>query len=345
VLLFALGATLLTGITFGLAPAWASSHSDPMEALRGAGRTVGDASLPQRSFVVVQAALSLVLVSNAALLAGTLRHLETQRYGFDTAGREVVRFDPSSAGYKIEQLPALYHEIETRLRQIGGVRDVSLSLVSPMSGDDWNANVYIAGRPDPPTNSETVCPWNRVGPRFFTTMGTRILQGRAIDERDTASSPHVAMVTEAFAKHFFPHENPIGKHFGKFSASHAGDYEIVGVMEDTRYVPWDMDKPPAPVFFVPITQRIIYGNRGSDSMEMRMQYLYFITLRLALGVRSVEAQVRRVLKEINPDLPILSMQSLAKQVKGNFTQQELIARLTSLFGGLALVLAQWDCMA
>jgi predicted permease len=216
---------------------------------------------------------------------------------------------------------------------------MSLSLVSPMSGDGWNVDVYIAGRPDSPVNSENTYSWNRVGPRFFTTMGTRILQGRAIDERDTASSPHVAMVTEAFAKHFFPHENPIGKHFGKFSASHAGDYEIVGVTEDTRYASWDMNKPPAPVCFVPITQRTVYGNRGSDSMEMRMQYSYFITLRLAPGVRSVETQVRQVLKEINPDLPILTMQSLADQVKENFTQQELIARLTSLFGGLALVLA------
>ena len=160
--------------------------------------------------------------------------------------------------------------------------------------------------PQTPKLYATGIGWGRI---FFTTIGTRILQGRAIDERDTASSPHVAMVTEAFAKHFFPHENPIGKQFGKFSASHAGDYEIVGVTEDTRYVPWDMDKPPTPVFFVPITQRIIYGNRRSDSMETRLQYVYFITLRLAPEVRSVQAQVRRVLKEINPDLPILNMQS------------------------------------
>ena len=146
------------------------------------------------------------------------------------------------------------------------------------------------------------------------------------------------MVTEAFVKRFFPHENPVGKHFGKSLASHAGDYEIVGVTEDTRYVPWDMDKPPAPVFFLPITQRVTYGDRDNDSTEVQAQYLHSITL-WAPGIRSVEAQIRRALKEINPDLPIIRMQSLAEQVKGNFTQQELIARLTSLFGGLALVLA------
>ena len=178
-----------------------------------------------------------------------------------------------------------------------------------------------------------------MGPHFFTAMGTRILQGRAIDERDTAVSPNVAMVTEAFAKHVFPHENPIGKHFGKSLASHAGDYEIVGITEDTRYVPWDMDKPPAPVFFLPITQRVTYGNREDDSTEIQAQYLHSIILRLAPGGHSVEAQVRRALKEINPDLPIIKVQSLANQVKANFTQQELIARLTSLFGGLALALA------
>ncbi len=339
VLLFALGATLLTGMAFGLVPAWAASHSDPIEALRGAGRTTGDASLPQRSFVVVQAALSLVLVSTAALLMETLRHLETQRYGFDTAGREVVDINPLLAGYKIEQLPALYREIETRLRQLGGVRDVSLSYVSPMSGNGMDESVYIAGRPEPPANSEISYSLNRVGPHFFTVMGTRILQGRAIDERDTASSPHVAMVTEAFVKRFFPHENPIGKYFGKSVASHAGDYRIVGVTEDTRYLLSDMDKPPAPMFFLPITQRVTYGNRESDSAEIQAQYLRFITLHLAPGVRSVEAQVRRALQEINPNLPIIGMQSLTDQVKANFTQQELIARLTSLFGGSALVLA------
>ena len=100
-----------------------------------------------------------------------------------------------------------------------------------------------------------------------------------------------------------------------------------------------MDKPPAPVFFLPITQRITYADREDDSTEIQAQYLHSITLHLAPGVRSVETQVRQVLKEINPDLSIIKMQSLAEQVKANFVQQELIARLTSLFGGLALVLA------
>jgi predicted permease len=340
VLLFAFAVSVVTGIAFGVAPAWLTSHADPVEALRGVNRSTRDSgSFPRKALVVIQAALSLALLSSAGLLTRSLSNLQHQNYGFARDGRWIVRFDPKLAGYKLEQLEALYREIHDRLIQIPGVVNMSSSLYTPMSGGQWNEYVYMQGQPPPGPDDDISAAWVRVGPHYFETTGSRILRGRPLTEQDTAASRHVAVINEAFARRFFKNQNPIGKHFGKGTLKYAGDYEIVGVAADARYWSWDLNRPVRPMFFVPSQQNTQYAESNNISAEVRSHYFRIVELQVAARLPSLEAQIRRAFAGINPDLTVISVQSVDDMVNENFSRQELIARLTSLFGLLALVLA------
>lgn len=332
VLGFAFLLALVTGCVFGLAPAWVTSHSDPADALRGAGRSTRDrASLPRKSLVVLQVALSTVLLIGAGLLTETLRNLENQRFGFEPEGRVIVRVNPLLAGYKTEQLPALYRQLEEKLPQIPGVESASFSLYSPMRGDDWSENIYIEGHP---ADERIGASWDRVGPRYFETIGTRLLRGRTIGDEDAPASRQVAVVNETLVRKFFKNQDPLGKHFGMDTASHSGDYEIVGVVEDAKYQA--AREPAYATFFLPLCQM------SKDPKQTWMIYSHYIgdiELRLAGKPANLEAAVRRTLADIDPNLTVLSMASLSEQLTRNFNQDRLLARLTELFGGLALILA------
>ncbi len=241
VLLFALGVSVATGIVFGVGPAWMTSHADPIEALRGASRFVGgNQGVPQtagaqKTLVVVQAALSLVLLSVAALLGQSLRHLEHQDFGFDPSGRYLVSINSLIANYKQEQLPPLFRNVGDRLRAIPGVRMASPALYAPMSGLDWGHDIRVDGKPEPGPQDDISSDWTRIMPGFFETLGDRLTRGRPITDEDTASTRPVAVVNEAFAKRFFGRENPVGRHFGPAPGRNAGMYEIVGVASDLHY--------------------------------------------------------------------------------------------------------------
>jgi predicted permease len=340
VLLFAFGISLFTGIAFGTAPAWMATRADPVEALRGANRSTRQAgSLPRKTLVIVQAALSLVLLFASGLLTKALSKLEHQDFGFEQSGRTVVMIDPLLASYKPQQLELLHRRIEDSLRSIPGVLSVATSMYSPLSGDSWNDRIFVEGRPEPATIEENLSHFVRVTAGFFETIGNPIVKGRSISEQDTAASPHVAVVNEAFARKFFKNENPIGKHFGRTELRAAAEYEIVGVVKDARYVPHDMQKPVGPFFFLPESQSSVFSTESFNMGEARSHYLHDVVVRMQPGVKLQEAQVRGAIASVDPNLPVIRIKGLSEQVAGNFGQQRLIARLTSLFGILALVLA------
>src|SRR5947208_8750476 len=189
VLGFAVLLSLVTGIVFGIAPAWTASQSSPIDALRGSGRSAGDrSSALQKPLVIAQIVFSIVLLIAAGLVTQSLRNLEDQNFGFVTDGRLIVNIDPSLAGYTPDKLHGLYQRLEEKLLHIPGVLGASLSGYSPLSGNNWNERVYVEGKP--PDYRWTAPSWNRVGPHYFETIGTRLLQGRAIDERDGPAAPH-----------------------------------------------------------------------------------------------------------------------------------------------------------
>ena len=168
VLGFAFLLSLVTGVVFGIVPAWITSHSDPAEALRGVNRSTRDrASLPQKSLIVFQAALSLVLLVSAGLLTKSLRNLEHQNFGIQTANRYVVHLDPAGAGYTPEKLPALYQALEQRFGALPGVQSVGLALYSTLEGNNWGEEVFVEGRPEPGPNEHNGSSWDRVSPEVL----------------------------------------------------------------------------------------------------------------------------------------------------------------------------------
>ena len=339
VLGFAFALSLLTGVVFGIGPAWITSHSDPAEALRGVNRSTRDrSSLPQKSLIVFQAALSLVLLVGAGLLTQSLRNLEHQKFGIVTANRYVVHFDLAGAGYTIATIRSATEQLEREFSAVPGVQSVGLALYSTLEGNNWGESVYVEVRPPSGPDQDKGSSWDRVSPRFLETVGQSILRGRGITDQDTATSRMVAVVNQTFVKKFFPNEDAIGRHFGTFDQRYAADYEIVGIVADAKYTnPRD---PVRPMYFRPMTQlNTTIKERSAMTGETRSLFANSLTLRYAGDAASLESMVRRTLANMNPNLTVREFSSLDYQVAGNFNQERLVSRLTALFGLLALVLA------
>jgi predicted permease len=331
VLAFTFAVSLITGITFGIAPAWMATRVDPMEALRGANRsTAKSGSVTRKTLVVVQAALSLVLLTASGQLTLTLRHLENQDFGFEQERRTVVSFDPLLAGYKAPQLTQLYRRIHDSIAALPGVDRAALCLYSPQSGDSWDDSVSIDGQP--PSN-DNEAHWDRVTAGYFEAVGNPIVRGRAITEEDTAASRPVAVINEAFARKFFKNQNPIAQHFG------TRHVEVVGIARDERHLTYNLDKPIGPFFFVPEAQYTTFPNPADTKSDLFSHYLHDIVIVTKPGATISSEQLRKAITSVDPNLPVILIRTLKEQVAGQFNQQRLIARLTSFFGVLSLVLA------
>jgi predicted permease len=340
VLLFTLGVSVLTGIIFGIAPAWVTSHADPVEALRGATRSVGSGrSWAQKSLVIAQAAISVVLLSAAALLGQTLRNLEHQNFGFEAQGRYIAWIDPGLGDYKLEQIDPLFRQIVDRLRHIPGVRMVTAALYAPMSGDSWNNGIRVEGRPEPPAKEDTGAGFTRVMPDFFNTIGAKIVLGRPISEEDTAATRKVAVINEAFARKFFKGQNPIGQHFGPDKIKYSATYEIVGVVRDIRYMTWGMKEPVRPMYWVPEAQFVQWDDPAYVGGETGSHYLNNVVIWAPGDPPGMEERVRKALASLDPNLVLYNVDPYEKVVSGQFQQEKMIATLTSLFGVLGLMLA------
>jgi putative ABC transport system permease protein len=340
VLLFTLGLSVLTGIIFGIAPAWMTSHAEPVEALRGANRSVGGRhSWTQKSLVIAQATMSLVLLSAAALLGQSLRNLEHQNFGFETQGRYIAWINPMLGNYKPEQMEPMFRRINDRLRQIPGVRMVAPALYAPMTGDSWNTGIRVEGRPEPSAKEDTGSGWTRVMPGFFETIGAKMVLGRPITEDDTATTRNVAVINEAFAKRFFNNQNPIGQHFGPDRIKYSSTYEIIGVVKDIRYMTYDYKEPVRPMFWLPETQTVQYDDPAFASGEIWSHYLYNIVIWAPGNPPGMEERVRKALASVDPNLVLYGVDPYTKVLGADFQQENMIATLTTLFGVLGLVLA------
>jgi predicted permease len=339
VLGFAFLLSLLTGVIFGTVPAWITSHSDPAEALRGINRSTRDrSSMPQKSLIIFQAAMSLVLLIAAGLLTKSLRNMQHQDFGIETTNRYVVHLDPAGAGYTPEKLPALYQKLEQQFAAIPGVKSVGLALYSTLEGNNWGEGVRVEGRPEPGPTENNGSSWDRVNPAFFETVGQPVIRGRGFTDADTATSQMVAVVNQTFVKKFFPNEDPIGRHFGIFDQKYSGAFEIVGIVADAKYNnPRDEFRP---MYFRPLTQQLRgVTEPGAITAESRSLYINSITLRFNTPPQNVDSLIRQNLASIDPNLTVIDLTSLDAQVSNNFNQERMVARLTMLFGVLALVVA------
>jgi predicted permease len=338
VLAFASGASLLSAILFGIAPAWMTANTNPIEALRGSSRSTGgrNTAWGQKSLVVAQVALSLSLLAAAGLLIRSLDNMRHQNFGFDTTNRYILSINPQMAGYKPAQLPALYRQIQDNLTKIPGV-ELSFSLYTPMDGEhNWGDKVFIEGEAPPPPGTPGVL-FVRVAPGYFDAIGTHLLEGRTFTEQDLPTTRTVAVVNHLFETTYIKDGHALGRHFSN-NKEHPGVFEIVGVTEDTNY--WGPTSKIRPMYFLVQGQTAHIDDPRYQVFEDSSQFLNAIVVKTKTReVQGLDVQLRRALSGINPDLAVTNFQSFASQVDTNFTQQAMIAQLTSLFGLLAMVLA------
>jgi len=339
VLVFAVALALTAGLLFGIAPAWMTSRADAMEVLRGSNRTASATTGGQNILVIAQAALSVVLLSAAAMLGQSLRNLEHQDLGFPADGRYLVSIDSKLSNYPEAQLQPLFRNIETRLRALPGVRMASAALYAPLGGLYWAHNVRIAGRPEPGARDDLSSTWTRVMPGFFETVGDRIVMGRPITDADNADVRRVAVINQAFARRFFPSENPIGRHFGPAPRKNADVYEIVGVAADVHYFPSTVRAPEQPMYFLPEAQSATFDDRELESREVWSHYLYNVVIWAPGNPPGLAAGVGDALAAVDPSLVMRRVEPYSEVVRGHFARQNMIASLTWLFGAIGLLLA------
>lgn len=332
VLAFAFGLTLLTGVLFGVAPAWIAAKTDPIDALRSGNRATGGASLLQRGLVVVQAALSLVLLVGAGLFAQSLNKLQNTDLKLESKNRYILHINPQTAGYSQRQVGELYRTIEERFHAIPGVLKAGICTYTPMEDNNDGWHVQVQGKPDLHVSASDV----KANAEYFDSVGTHLLMGRGITAQDTSTSTTVAVVNQSFVNKLFqPGENPIGHHFGQASVDSVGDYEIVGVVEDTVYT--DARWKNHLMFFVPMLQRPASTKYPIDKDEM--MYAGAIVLKTDRPINNMESLSRSTLSGINPNLSVVKFQTFDAQIADRFIEDRMLARLTMLFGALALLLA------
>ncbi len=331
VLAFTFGISVLTALLFGIAPALRISRIGVAPTLTSNARTAASSGgrssrLLPNILVTSQVVLSLMLLAVAGLFLRTLRNLEDQDFGFNRTNVLLVNFNPKFAGYKAAQLNGLYDRILSRVEAIPGVKSATLSGAPPISRGNWIAGISIKGYTAAPEEDLSTL-INRVGPRFFETMGIAMLQGRPIEAQDTATSPQVVIVNQTLANHFFPHGDAIGRRFTLAEPSVKGEWEIAGIVRDAKYNnPRDVKLER--MIYLPVTQLTDDDN-----------YAYFMELRTAGDPVKATAAVRAAFAEIDPNLPILQVRTISQQVGHLMDQDQLISQLSIFFSLLALSLA------
>jgi len=340
VLGFATALALLTGLLFGAAPAWFATRTNPVDALRGAGRSTGDgASLARKTLLVVQASLSVVLVAGSAMLGRSLGNLEGQDFGFARDGRVLVTVGRPSAEITGDRLTALYRDLEDRLARIPGVQGAGLALYNPLT-NNWGEGVLIAGKPAPAPGDNIGASWDRVSTNYLQQLGVKLVRGRHFTAADNETGENVAVVNEAFVRQFFKFgEDPLDQHFGLNLPENVKSFRIVGVVGDARFAGFQLDRPMRPMFFVPLAQTVNYANEMMKRVETASHYVGGLLLLTGTPPGALEPQVARALAEADPNLAVINMRTLQEQVERSFDQQRAVASLAGLFGAIALVLA------
>ena len=334
---FAVALSMITGAVFGAAPALVESRQDPMDAMRGVGRTTGDrGSRLRQSLIALQVALSLVLVTCAGLLALSLNRLQHQDFGFRPEGRYVANITTAFGGAGVDEVEAAYARLRERVGRIPGVVSVAYSLYSPMSGDNWSSGIIVEGRG---SNEPAISSWNRVSPSYFETVGTPLLRGRGFTERDGPRAPQVAIVSQRFAETYFGRDDPIGRRFGFSNSRGEGtyDYEIVGVVGDTKYQ--DARQRAYITFFMPHLQGTLPADGSPPEPINRSHFPDAIVLRTAGPVADLDRQIRAALVDVDRRFTVRDVITMDEQVARNFNLERLISRLTVAFGAVALLLA------
>jgi len=341
VLAFAFTLAVVTGVIFGAAPAWFATRTDPIDALRGSGRSTGDhSSFTRKALVIMQATLSIVLVAGSMMLARSLSNLEGQDFGYRIDNRVVVSLHNPLTSYSTPRLIALYRSLEARLRQLPGVQAAGLALYNPLT-DNWGELVLVQGHEMPKAGENAGASWERVSANYLQDFGISVLRGRGFTEQDNERSEPVAVVNEAFVKRFFKSgEDPIGQHFGLDEPQNIGTFRIVGVVRDAKFAGWGLSRPARPMFYAPLAQNVDYSKSPLMArVERQSHFIGGLMLVTNQAPGGLEPQLTKALAEVEPNLTIVSVQTMRQLMNSRFDEERAVASLAGLFGAVALLLA------
>jgi predicted permease len=335
-LLFTVGIAAATALLFGTAPALRAAAAEPMAAIKDQGRSGagGRRAGLTSGLVIVQVALSLMLVVAAGLFVRTFASLETFDLGFDRNRALVVTMNAQRTPIDpTDRLPT-FERVLHRAQTLPGVADAALSMITPVSGQGWNTSVDVSNAPRL-EGRQSMTFLNGVTPRWFATLGTRLVAGRAFTDRDRKGTSPVAVVNQAFVRRFLNGQDPIGHTVQRrpiFNRNRPGappevPKEIVGVVADAVYR--TLREPVPPTMYLPMDQLEDAFRPASTSL----------IVRAAVGPpASLARSIAAAIRDVNPDLAI-TFQPLADVVDASVTQERVVAMLSGFFGGLALLLA------
>ncbi len=332
-LAFASATVFVSGMLFGLAPAWHATREDLTLGLKSGGRLAGSdvrGLSTGKVLVAAQVALSLLLAVGAGLLVRSVSNLSRQDFVFDRDHILLVHVDPKAAGYRADALADLYRRIEDAVDSRPGVKRSALALYTPLSGQNWDTYISVAGF-DPDRNKSLHAVWVSVTPPYLDALGIPVLLGRRFDARDAAGAQRTAVVNESFVRDVFKGENPIGRRFGN-SPLHADAWEIVGVVKDTKHA--DPRGRGTATFFLPVTSSV-----PADPVLVRSSYLRDLVVRANGDPATVAGEVREALAAVDDRLVVTGVTTMNDQIRQSFNQVELMSVLSTVFGAVALLLA------
>jgi len=323
VLSFVLAATVVTGVTFGVMPALRATALNVSDSLKETSRSVaGSRSLLSKSLLVLQVAVSLVLLIAAGLFLRTLQNLRNVDVGFNTRNLVVFGVNPMLNQYSEARTVALYQRMIERLGSLPGVRSAALANMPLLANSTNSTSIVVQGRTYTTGQRDSI---NRlvVSPGFFETMQMPTRVGRGITDRDDQKAPKVVVINETAARRYFANENPIGQHFGSRPET-AGDLEVVGIVRDAKYDSVRDGVPPT--MYVPYLQ-----------VPRPPQGVFYV--RTSGDPASAIGSIREAVRALDPTLPLRNVITQSEQVEKRLGQERAFAQAYVLFGALALLLA------
>jgi predicted permease len=327
VLAFCFALSIFTGLAFGLFPALQSTRPDLVPALKsqsGQTSSTGSANRFRKSLVTAQIGISLLLLICAGLFARTLNNLSNIDLGLKADHLMTFALSPKQNKYTDPAAAQLYDQLTTRLAAIPGVKLVSAATTPAIAGSTSTENITVEGYV-PTSEDASDSNLDAVGSDYFRTMGMPLVAGREFTTADNLDAPKVAVVNEAFVRHFLANQNPLGRHFGHGTGSKVKpDIEIVGVVKDAKYA--NLREAPPRAYYVPYQQ-------------IKRQFDLHFYLRTALEPTQVASQIRREVAALDANLPIRGLKTMQAQIEENLFAERLLSQLTVSFAGVATVLA------
>jgi predicted permease len=322
VLGFTFAVSLLTGVLFGLAPAWRATSQDLATAIKQGRRTTGAVSRLSKGLIVAQVALSLLILVGAGLFIRTLYNLQRVNLGFNQENLLLFRLQPEQGGYKDERLLQFYQRLSDRLDNLPGVRAATFQRNQLIAIGEWATTFLLPGETEL-TASPRRTSRQTARENYFATMEIPLLRGRGFTAQDDRRAPNVTIVNQTFARRYFPNDDALGKRVTLIGGKR--EVEIVGIVADTKYARQrEEDKP---LLYTPWRQE--------GEMIGRM----YFALRTTGEPTALAATVRQVVKELDSNLPVTEVTTQTARSQATLGQERLYARLLTFFGALALLLA------